>query len=144
MMLPLFGIAMFLASFRTSSHIQVLMDRKDNVNLYTALVAVGVIFTLMIGLSFSEIKEFGIAIAMIAGELILLIGLGAHLGGSKFFTQRIKFLIKLVPVVAVCILLKIIMGESLITFAVCMGIYLIWTFFFYRKLLFDSSFVVKN
>lgn len=144
LMLPLFGIAMFLASFRSSSHIQVLMDRKDNVNLVTALIAVSFVLTSMIGLSYTNYAAYGIPVAMILGELVLLIGLGYHLGGMKFFKDRLSFAIKLLPVVIVCYVIREVAGESLITFVLCIVVYLIWTFFFYRKLLFDSSFVVKT
>jgi len=144
LMLPLFGIAMFMASFRTSSHIQVLMDRKDNVNLYIALLAGILTLAVMISLSFSDYKEFGIPIAIILGELVLLVGLGVHLGGVRFFKQRLMFMLKLVPALIICYILKMMMGVSILTLLLCLGIYLLWTFFFYRKLLFDSSFVVKN
>jgi len=144
LMLPLFGIAMFLASFRSSSHIQVMMNRKDNYNLFITLAAVLLTLSVMIALSFTTHNEYGIPIAIILGEFVLLMGLGLHLGGLTFFRQRLLFLMKLVPVVFVCYILKLVLEPSIINLALCMGIYLVWTFFFYKKLLFDSSFVIEN
>jgi len=132
---PVYGV------LRTSSRIQVLMNRKDNINLFISFVAVLLTLSVMIFLSFGDYKEFGIPISLILGDLVLLIGLGIHLDGLRFFKQRLSFMFKLIAALIVCYIFKLVVGPSILTLALCVGIYLLWTFFFYRN---DSNFVIEN
>ncbi len=144
MIFPLFGAAMFLASFKASADMQILMNKKDDVNLYIYLVALFVTIAIAIGFSYSDNPVYGIPAGLLAGELILLVGLGSFLGGWGFFRERLLFFIKLLPVILLAGIVRYVAGESLLAMGVSVILYGMLTFFFYRKLLFDSSFIINE
>ena len=144
LILPLFGIAMFLASFKSSADMRVLMQKKDNVNLYTYLIALVTTIGISVGISYSDYPVYGIPSGLIAGEFILLTGLGYHINKWTFFKERLWFLVKLMPIILVALIIRWWFGEQSIGLVVSLGLYSVTTFFFYRKLLFDSSFIIHD
>ncbi len=138
------GLAMFFASLKASADMQILMKRKDDVNLYSYLVAL----TITLGISFyystTDSPVFGIPLGLMAGEFTLVLLLGYQLGKWQFFIDRFIFLAKLIPILLLAVAIRYIFGESIITLFVSLGVYALLSFFFYRKLLFDSSFIIRE
>lgn len=144
LILPIFGLAMFISSVKASADMKLLMLKKDNVNLYTYLSAIFVTYTAAILLSFTELAPFGVAVGIVLGEIILLIGLGYNLNKVTFFSDRGYFIFKLTPVLILSFLLKLFFGESILLLTISIGMFATWAFIFYRKLLFDNQILENN
>ena len=143
-LLTLFGIAMLVSSFKTSSDMRLLILKKDNINLYTYLTAIITTFTIVALFSFSEWQVYGIGIGILVGESILLIGLGYNISGIGFFIERIVFAFKLMVVPAISFVLQMLFGESILLLGTTLALYALWVFIFYRKLLFDNTLVEQS
>jgi len=139
-MLVLFGIAMFIASFKTSADIRVLLQKRDNVNLRSYLIALFATIIIVIIMSRSQYNLYGIPSGLIVGELILLLTLGWNLGRIGFFAQRMIFLLKVSPMLIVSYGIKILFEASIFTLAISSALYAIFVVYVFRKLIFGSAF----
>jgi O-antigen/teichoic acid export membrane protein len=144
LILPIFGLAMLISSLKASADMNLLMLKKDNINLYTYLIAIFITYSTVILVSQTNWQLYGIGLGIILGEIVLLIGLGYNLGKFDFFKERFAFLFKLSPVLIVSYLLKLYVGGSLLILALSIGLYAVWSFVFYRKLLFDNQMIENN
>ena len=140
----LFGLAMFFASFKASADMQILMQKKDNVNLYSYLIALASTIGITIYFSTSQYPVFGIPAGLLVGEFILLCLLGYHLGKWNFFKERLIFFFKLTPIILLAFGIRLLIGESTLALFTSLGLYGVLSFFFYRKLLLDSSFIIEE
>lgn len=144
LILPIFGMAMLISSIKASADMKLLMLKKDNINLYTYLIAIIITYTTVILLSFTEWAPYGVAMGIVIGEIVLLIGLGYNLNKLTFFAERGFFIVKLIPILIVSYLLKLYFGESITLLVTSVGIFGSWVFIFYRKLLFDKQTIENN
>ncbi|MTI37999.1 hypothetical protein [Fulvivirga lutimaris] len=144
LMLSFFGVAMFISSVKASADMKLLMLKKDNINLYTYLIAILVTYSVAVLFSYTKLAPFGVAVGIILGEMILLIGLGYNLNKLTFFSDRGHFIIKLTPILVLSFLLKLYFGESLLLLTISVVMFATWAFIFYRKLLFDNQILEKN
>ncbi len=137
-LLPFFGLIMLLSAFRNAAEAKALLNRQDNLNLYVfigALVAeVGVLA--LIGLTSNSI--WGLPMGFLAGELVLVLGLGIGLHHRHFFRTRLVFLLKLSPALLLIGGVRYLMGDNLYWLAGAVVFYLLWCVVFYRKLIFTS------
>ena len=143
-LLIFFGLAMLISSFKTSSDMRLLILKKDKVNLYTYLTAIIITFTIVALFSLTQWQIYGIGLGILVGESILLIGLGYNISGTKFFLERLVFAVKLMAIPAVSFALKLFLGESLLLLSASLGLYALWVFVFYRKLLFDNTLIEQS
>jgi O-antigen/teichoic acid export membrane protein len=143
MMLPLFGMAMVIASVKASADMKLLMLKKDNINLYSYLIAILVTYTATVLISYTQWAPFGVAVGIVMGELVLLVGLGYNLNKITFFSDRGYFIMKLLPILILSYMFKLFFGESLLLLIASVGIFGSWAFIFYRKLLFDNQ-ILEN
>jgi len=139
-MLVLFGIAMFIASFKTSADIRILLQKRDNVNLRSYLFALFATMLIVIILSKSQYSLYGIPSGLIVGELILLLTLGWNLGRIGFFAQRMIFLLKVAPMLIVSYGIRIVFEPSIFTLVISSALYAIFVVYVFRKLIFGSAF----
>lgn len=141
LILPIFGLAMLISSIKSSTDMKLLMLKKDNVNLFVYLAAIIITYTAVTLISFTNCQLYGVAIGIVLGELTLLFGLGYSLNKFRFFVIRFYFLVKLTPILLVSYLLKFYFGESITLLVASIGIYAIYSFIFYRKLLFYNQII---
>ena len=120
------------------------MQKKEHLNPYTYLIALVTTIGISVGISYSDYPVYGIPSGLIAGEFILLIGLGYHINKWTFFKERLWFLVKLMPIILAALIIRWLFGEQSIGLVLSLGLYSVTTFFFYRKLLFDSSFIIHD
>ncbi len=139
-MLVLFGIAMLIASFKTSADIRILLQKRDNVNLWSYLFALFCTIIIVIALSRTSYSLYGIPSGLIVGELILLLTLGWNLGRIGFFTQRVIFLLKVAPMLIVSYAIKVLFEPSIFTLVVSSALYAIFVIYVFRKLIFGSAY----
>lgn len=136
--LPFLGATMFLGAFRNAAEAKALIKKMDNLNLTVFLTALAIETALIVGFSFGEYAIWGIPAGLFLAELTIVIGLGFGLYKSQFFISRFRFLLRLVPPLLIAIILKIVLGESYITLGASLVIYIVWSFIFFRKLIFGS------
>lgn len=144
LILPIFGMAMLISSIKASADMKLLMLKKDNINLYIYLIAIIITYTTAFLLSFTEWAPYGVAVGIVIGETVLLLGLGYNLNKFTFFIERGYFIIKLIPILVLSYLLKLYFGESLLLLLTSVGVFVLWSFIFYRKLLFDNQLIAKK
>jgi|GEM_PF-1469746 len=138
LLLPLLGFIMLLSAFRNSAEAKALIEKKDNLNLYVFISALVIEILVMAIFSVTDYKIWGIPFGFFIGEIILVAGLGIGLGKHHFFWNRLIFLIKLSPVLAICGLLRFFIGANLYVLLACLALYVVWIVVFYRKLVFES------
>jgi len=144
LILPLFGVAILIASLKPSADVQILLKKKDDINLYTYLTAFTLTYGIVIAMSYTNHALYGIPTGLIVGESCLLIGLGVNLGGLAFFKERLVFALRLLPILVIALALRLLFSETMLTFGISVALYGFYTFFMYRRLLFDSSFIIRN
>ena len=129
---------MFLGAFRNASEAKALINKRDNLNLIVFLIALGAQTVVLVGLSFTPYFIWGIPLGLLIAELVVVLGLGFGLKRFAFFSERLGFVVKLLPPLLIALALKLVFGESLITLGVSLVIYILWSFIFFRKLIFGS------
>ncbi len=139
LMLLLFGGMMFIASFKASADIRVLLKKADNVNLFAYLTALSSTLVIVLLLSMSEHHLFGIPYGLFAGEIVLLVILGSHLGGWQFFTTRILFLFRILPILIIPLAIRLILPPSATYLFISCAIYILLVLYVFRNLMFGSS-----
>jgi len=137
-LLPLFGIIMFLSSFRNSAEAKALFNFQDNLNLYVFVGALAFEIIIIATLSFTPQAIWGIPLGFLAGEIVLVLGLGFGLNQSNFFQTRFIFLFKLSPVLILSGGIRVIFGSNIYALVGAMVFYVLWIVLFYRKLVFSS------
>lgn len=140
--ITVFGFAMLIATLSTSAGTYALIKKLDNLNLFAYLFSMAVSMLVMIGFSFSTNLELGIPLAILAGELCLILILGYRLGGMNYFAQRLKFLIMLSPPIFVALVLKWSISNQLLALGAGAFLYAIYVLLLFRKVVFES--VLKN
>ncbi len=142
LILVLFGVAMLIASFKTSTDIRTLLIRKDDVNLKAFTIALGATFIALIAFSKFGEPVYGIPASLIIGESILLLVLGFNQNES-FFKPRFLFFSKLLPLLVPALLIRLLLGSSVIYLVASAAIYILLIVVIYRKLIFGSV-AVRN
>lgn len=143
-LLILFGAAMVVSSFTTSAGTKALLLKKDNLNLAAYLTSMSLSILIAVVVSFSQLAIYGIPIGILAGEMLLLSILGYNLGGVTYFLQRLTFFIKLTPILIISLLFKVMIGDSIMTLLLSCAIYFIIVLYSFRKIIFDTSFVISK
>ena len=136
--LPFIGGVMFLAAFRNASEAKALIQKKDNLNLYVFLTALLVEISIIIFFSYTSNSIWGIPIGLFVAELTIVLGLGFGLKKMNFFTERLRFITMLLPLLLLAFAIKFFIGESYSTLGVSIIIYVAWSLLFFRKLIFGS------
>jgi O-antigen/teichoic acid export membrane protein len=137
-LLPVIGVIMFLGAFRNASEARALILKRDNLNLIVFLTALLLQTIVLVAFSFTPYFIWGIPLALLIAELTVVIGLGYGLHKWHYFKRRFNFLLKLVPPLAIALILKFLFTPSILILSLSITIYLIWSFIFFRKLIFGS------
>lgn len=139
--LQFMGLTMFLSSLKASSSTFALLSKRDNLNLVSHLAGVLVAIVVAIVFSYTSRDYMGIPIAIMIGELIILIILGFGLDRFEYFRNRISFVVMFLPLFIAFSLARYYLGEHLWLSAACMVTLLIWVFVFHNKYLLKSKFL---
>jgi len=134
----IFGVAMLTATLSTSAGTIALLKKLDNLNLKAYLISLFLAVLVMIIFSFLPSYMYGIPLGVLVGELSLLSILGYNLGGFRFYIDRIKFLLKLLPLIIICILIKWISPNELYALLGSIVFFSLSIIVIYRKLIFGS------
>lgn len=137
-LLPVIGAIMFLGAFRNASEARALILKKDNLNLSIFLIALLLQTIVLITFSYTPYFIWGIPLGLLIAELTVVIGLGYGLHRWHYFIRRFNFILKLLPPIIFSLLLKFIFPPSLTILGISIIIYIIWSFIFFRKLIFGS------
>jgi hypothetical protein len=138
----IFGAAMLVATLSTSAGTFALLKKYDNLNLFAYLTSLGLSILTMIVFSYTQQLELGIPLAILAGEVCLITILGTKLGGFKYFLDRFKFLLKLLPPILIAIGLKFVLINQLHALVISAAIFAVSVLYFFRKIIFEP--VQKN
>jgi hypothetical protein len=138
----IFGAAMLVATLSTSAGTFALLKKYDNLNLFAYLTSLGLSILTMIVFSYTQQLELGIPLAILAGEVCLITILGTKLGGFKYFLDRFKFLLKLLPPILIAIGLKFVLINQLHALVISAAIFAVSVLYFFRKIIFEP--IQKN
>lgn len=144
LLFSIFGISMFIAGLKTSADMQLMIEKKDTTNLVAYVSAFIITIGTAIFISYTEYNIYGIGIGILAGEVTLLLILGFSVNGFTFFKDRLIFFLKLSPVLIIISGIRYFFGESIYALLISIALYIVWVFGFYKKLIFDSSFLINE
>jgi hypothetical protein len=131
------GAAMCVAAFGTSAGTFALLKKLDNLNILAYVSSVACSIIIMILFSYSDYTVYGIPVALLSGQVILIGILGIKLDGINFYLVRLKFLVKLLIPLLIAIALKYVIGDQKYALILSAMIFAVSTGFYFRRLIFE-------